>query len=75
LRDLGVGSGAGGVAMPLFSFNLGVELGQIVIAAVVLPLVWQLRKREGFLRRSVPAVSALIAAAGLYWFLQRTVFG
>jgi hypothetical protein len=74
LRDLGVGGGAQGIAMPLFTFNLGVELGQIAIAAVVLPLVWQLRKHEGFRRRGVPALSALVALAGLYWLLERTLF-
>ena len=73
LRDLGVGAGAQGIAMPLFTFNLGVEIGQVAIAAVVLPLVWQLRKRESFVRRGVPALSALVAAAGLYWLLERTV--
>jgi hydrogenase/urease accessory protein HupE len=75
LRDLGVGSAAQGIAMPLFAFNLGVELGQIVIAAVVLPIVWMLRKRETFMRRGVPAFSAVVALAGLYWLLERTVFG
>ena len=74
LRDLGIGQGGGGVALPLFTFNLGVELGQIVVAAIVLPIVWQLRKNETFVRRGVPAFSALVAAAGLYWLLQRTVF-
>jgi hydrogenase/urease accessory protein HupE len=73
LRDLGVGSGAGGIVMPLFTFNLGVELGQIAIAAVVLPIVWQLRKREGFVRVGVPVFSAMVALAGLYWMLQRTL--
>src|SRR4030095_11994348 len=48
LRDLGVGAGAQGIVMPLFTFNLGVELGQVAIASVVLPIVWQLRKTEGF---------------------------
>jgi hydrogenase/urease accessory protein HupE len=74
LRDLGVGGGPQGVVVPLFTFNVGVELGQIAIAAVVLPVVWQLRKNENFLRRGVPALSALVAVAGLYWFLQRTIF-
>jgi hydrogenase/urease accessory protein HupE len=74
LRDLGVGAGVQGIAMPLFTFNLGVEVGQIVIAAVVLPIVWQLRKRELFVRRGVPVLSALVALAGLYWLLERTVF-
>jgi hydrogenase/urease accessory protein HupE len=74
LRDLGVGRGAQGIAMPLFTFNLGVEIGQIVVAAVVLPIVWQLRKREGFVRFGVPVLSAVVTLAGLYWFLTRTIF-
>lgn len=73
LRDLGVGGATQGIAMPLFTFNLGVEIGQVVIAAVVLPIVWRLRRREGFARRGVPALSALVAAAGLYWLVERTV--
>ena len=74
LRELGVGQGGQGLAMPLFTFNLGVEVGQVAVAALVLPLVWRLRKHEKFLRRGVPALSAVVAAAGLYWFLERTVF-
>lgn len=74
LRDLGVGRGGSGIGMPLFTFNLGVEIGQIVIAAIVLPIVWQLRKKEAFLRWGVPVFSALVAGAGLFWFLQRTIW-
>jgi len=74
LKDLGVGQGGQGLAMPLFTFNAGVEIGQVVVAACVLPIVWKLRKNEKFLRRGVPALSAAVAAAGLYWFLERTVF-
>lgn len=71
LRELGLGAAGSGVALPLFTFNLGVELGQIAIAAVVLPLVWRLRRHEAFVRRGVPALSALVAAAGLYWLVER----
>jgi hydrogenase/urease accessory protein HupE len=73
LRDLGVGSQGQGIAMPLVMFNLGVECGQIVVAAVVLPLVWQLRRNDNFVRRGVPALSALVAAAGVYWLVERTL--
>ncbi len=75
LRDLGVGKSGDGIVMPLLSFNLGVEVGQIIIAAVVMPVVWQLRKREGFVRRGVPALSVLVALAGLYWLIDRTLLG
>ena len=74
LRDLGVGSGGQGLALPLFSFNFGVEVGQIAVASVALPIVWQLRKKPMFLRRGVPVLSAIVALAGLYWLLERTVF-
>ena len=71
LRELGVGAHGSGVAMPLFSFNLGVELGQLAVAAIALPIVWQLRKKELFLRRGVPLCSLIVAALGVFWFVQR----
>ena len=74
LRELGIGSNGHGLAMPLFTFNLGVEIGQISIALLVLPIVWQLRKNPTFVRRGVPILSAVVAFAGLYWFLERTLF-
>jgi len=73
LRDLGVGAGGQGIVMPLFSFNLGVELGQVVIAVAVLPAVWRLRRNEQFLVRGVPALSGLVSLLGFYWLLERTV--
>lgn len=73
LRELGV-TAHGGVAMPLFSFNLGVELGQIVVAAIALPIIWQLRKQEIVLQRAIPACSVLVALMGAFWFVQRVWF-
>jgi hydrogenase/urease accessory protein HupE len=71
LREMGVGAQAGGVAMPLLAFNLGVELGQIAVAAVLLPLIWKLRTKLVFVQRWGPACSVLVALAGAYWFFQR----
>jgi hypothetical protein len=34
--------------VPLVSFNLGVEIGQIAVVAIVLPLIWRLRQRPVF---------------------------
>lgn len=73
LRDLGVGSNGHGLLVPLFTFNLGVEVGQISLAAIALPLLWLLRKREAVFRPENPVLSSIVAAAGLFWFLQRTV--
>jgi hypothetical protein len=71
LREMGVGARAGGVAMPLLGFNLGVEMGQIVVAAVVLPFIWKLREKPLFVRRAVPACSVAVALLGSYWLVQR----
>ena len=73
LREMGIGGFGARVAIPLLSFNLGVELAQIAIAALILPLVWRLEKRPSFTLKHVPALSLLITFAGLYWFVARTL--
>jgi hypothetical protein len=73
LRDLGIGANGTSIAVPLLSFNLGVELGQLAIAALVLPLIWKCRSSPVFVRRLVPIGSGMIVLAGSYWLLQRTV--
>jgi hypothetical protein len=71
LRELGVGTDGKSIAVPLVSFNLGVELGQVVIAALVLPVIWKLRAKPVFVARWVPVCSVLVALLGGYWFVQR----
>jgi len=74
LRELGVGANGSSIAVPLVSFNLGVELGQIAIAALVLPVIWKLRAKPVFINRWVPACSVVVALLGGYWFVQRVWF-
>jgi len=74
LRELGVGANGSRIAVPLVTFNLGVEVGQIVVAGLVLPVIWKLRSRPVFVRRWVPAASVLITLLGGYWFVQRVWF-
>jgi hydrogenase/urease accessory protein HupE len=74
LRELGVGSNGSSITVPLVSFNLGVEVGQIAIAALVLPVIWKLRAKPVFINRWVPACSVLVALLGGYWFVQRVWF-
>jgi hypothetical protein len=74
LKERGVGSNGGSIIMPLVSFNLGVEFGQIAIAAVALPLIWKLRSNPMFVARWVPACSVLVALLGAFWFVQRVWF-
>ncbi len=73
LRELGIAEQGSGAIVPLFSFNLGVELGQIAIAALILPLIWKLREQPKFVPRYVPAFSILIALAGGWWLIERTL--
>lgn len=73
LRQIGLGKNGSSLLAPLFSFNLGVELGQIAIAAVFLPALFYLRRQPSFVRYALPAVSALITLAGTYWLIQRTL--
>lgn len=73
LKAAGGGLSGAALAMPLFSFNLGVEAGQIAIAAICLPILFSLRRQEKFATYGPPVISTLVALAGLYWFLQRTV--
>jgi len=71
LREAGVGSGTAGLLLPLFSFNLGVELGQIMVAAAALPIIWKLRENPMFIARWAPACSAAVVLLGSFWFVQR----
>jgi hydrogenase/urease accessory protein HupE len=71
LREMDIGAGNGGVAMPLLSFNVGVELGQIMVAAVALPIIWKLRTSPVFIARWAPACSAAVVLLGSFWFVER----
>ncbi len=72
LREMGVASAGVAAAVPLVSFNLGVEAGQLSVAAIALPVIWKLREHPSFLRLGVPGCSFVVALAGGYWFLERT---
>jgi hypothetical protein len=71
LADLGVGSAGAALAVPLLAFNLGVEAGQLAIAAAALPLFAGLRRSPDLAAATVPACSALVGALGLGWLIQR----
>jgi hypothetical protein len=71
LRDLGVGTDGRALLVPLLAFNQGVELGQLGFAAIVLPLLWWLRRFPWFVKRGVPILSGVAAFAGFYWLVER----
>ncbi|MFO1161956.1 MAG: HupE/UreJ family protein [Reyranellaceae bacterium] len=54
----------------LIGFNIGVELGQLVFVAIVMPpLVWA--SRPGRLPRLPQILSAVVALIGILWFVER----
>jgi hydrogenase/urease accessory protein HupE len=59
----------------LFSFNAGVEIGQLLVVvpvAAVLGVIWARSAVAG--RRLAWAGSILVVAAGVFWFAQRVFF-
>jgi hypothetical protein len=62
------------VPLALLSFNVGVELGQLAILAVVVPLLARLHAKRWFRERAVPVLSGAIVFVGLGWFVERVFF-
>ena len=75
LREIGLGSSGVGLAMPLLKFSVGLETGQLCIAAVLLRVLLTLKKRPWFDARWVPIGSVLVALIGLYWLVTRLMEG
>jgi hydrogenase/urease accessory protein HupE len=61
------------IVLPLMSFNLGVELGQMAIASLILPVIWWFRNEPVVIRVMVPACSVVVIVAGAWWLLERTL--
>jgi hypothetical protein len=61
------------LALSLFSFNAGVEIGQITFVVLIFPLVQDLAS-SGW-KRLKPAVSIGVACLAVYWFVLRAFLG
>jgi uncharacterized membrane protein YtjA (UPF0391 family) len=62
------------VVVPLLCFNIGVEIGQLSIVIVALPVAFVLARLLGapaYRRVALPLLAGVIAAAGLVMFAQR----
>jgi hypothetical protein len=69
LADLGLPQNA--LVTALIGFNVGVELGQLAIVAVFLPLAFWLRATKFYQVGVFKWGSVLIALMALYWLVQR----
>ena len=73
LREFGLPPAA--LGWSLFSFNVGVEVGQLAIVLVVASVLAAIRKHSERLgQRVTMAGSVVVILAGTYWFIERVFF-
>jgi hypothetical protein len=58
-------------AWALLQFNLGLEVGQLLIVAVAATALFSLRRRRGYARAVIGGGSALAIAIGVVWLIER----
>lgn len=80
VHGFGFAGALGEIALPhaqipvaLLAFNVGVEVGQIALLAVALPVILKLRQREWFREKGMRVASGAIIAAGVIWFVTRVL--
>ena len=70
LKEFGLPQAA--LGWSLFAFNLGVEIGQLLIVVVVAGALILLRRRSARAARLVATFGSIaVIAAGVYWFIER----
>lgn len=57
----------------LLGFNLGVEIGQLAIVAVVVPVLFALRRQRFYVPMVLKSGSALIGTLALFWLVERSL--
>ena len=66
------GLGTAGTTWPaLAGFNVGVELANLAVIALLLPVLLRAAQRRWYAPRALPALSLASAAIGAAWFLDR----
>ncbi|QQS59258.1 HupE/UreJ family protein [Candidatus Peregrinibacteria bacterium] len=58
----------------LLSFNVGVEIGQVIILLVALPLLFLLRKNKTLAEIGTKIIAGIISALALFWVLERIFY-
>ncbi len=71
LSELGLPPGQ--LILPLVTFNIGVELGQLAVILVAFLLVGHWQTKPWYRQRIVIPASLAIAAVALYWTWERTL--
>ena len=60
-----------GIALALGGFNIGVELGQLMLALLLVPIVLVARREPLYPRTIAPALSAGAFLLASFWFVER----
>lgn len=55
----------------LLAFNLGVEVGQLIVIVAVFPVLYLLRRWSGYRFAVLYPGSAALIAIGMFWFVRR----
>jgi hypothetical protein len=71
LREAALAQSGESLAVPLAAFNIGVEAGQLMVAALLIPLLLLGRRRTSFVRYGLPALSCAIVLISGYWLIER----
>jgi len=70
LRDAGLPNRA--LGMSLFSFNLGVEIGQAIVVVIVASALAVIRRRNAVVAKHIVTVGSVgVMLAGAFWFVER----
>ena len=70
LKEFGLPQAA--LGWSLFAFNLGVEIGQLLIVAVVAGALMLVRRRSAAAARQIAWLGSIaVILAGVYWFVER----
>ena len=71
LTDLGLSAAA--LALALAGFNIGVELGQILLVLLILPILYSFRGTPLYRIAGLQAGSVLIAVVAFAWLIERSL--
>ncbi|MBA3462819.1 MAG: HupE/UreJ family protein [Deltaproteobacteria bacterium] len=69
----GLDLSTGQMAKALFGYNLGVELGQLALMVVLVPLVMLAHRNKKVGPYIIKGLAGLIFVAGMYWFIERVL--
>ncbi|OAI27175.1 HupE/UreJ family protein [Methylomonas koyamae] len=73
LQEMNISAADSGILLPLLAFNLGIETGQIAVAALVLPLIWWLNSQVATAGRFLKGGSVAVSLMGAFWLVERTM--